>query len=127
MHPEKPGKRDQTDFRHREPARLKSFSHARVNRGIRCGQNPRCVDEFDRIYLATAAPSTVHIRNNNQRILEQDFYVQILLIYERSGYSCEDEIMLSLTQGGEVAAGRGHFVKTQRYARILPAEAFDSE
>jgi len=104
MHTKKPGKRHQTGFRHRQPARLKSFSNAQIDRGIRRRQNPGCVDKFGRVYLTTAAPSALYISRNNQRILKQDFHIQIILIYERSGYSCEHEIMFSLAQGGKVAA-----------------------
>ena len=68
---------------------------------------------------------TAHVSDHDQWVLEKDFNAQFLLIDEWPRYSCQHEIMFSITQTREFSAGSGHFIEMQDHAWILSTKAFD--
>ena len=100
-------------------------SHVGVIPRRRWWQNPRLVDQFSQINLATMCPLRVLAGCDYERIVEQKLHIQVVqwnVSGDRRPQPCQNQVDLALAQRGRRCCRRRQIIHPHHDARIFLVE-----
>src|SRR5262245_17166094 len=102
--------------RHIQTRCTEGFRKTRSDKGIIAWKTPSFIDQFGRRDSAALEPFAVNPCHYQDRVVEQNFYIQIL-IRDRRHHSPEDEVDVALAQVAVLQLGRAclHHIEHQSW------------
>src|SRR5262249_2747789 len=118
------GSRNQTCLWHAEPQSSKALRYKGMIPCTGRWQDPGLVKQLSKIDFATACPSRVGARHNDQFVVEKHLRFEVVVGKGRY-YPLQDAIILSIAQpwSKRFRCARRYIIKMHRYARIKPGKA----
>src|SRR5258707_428314 len=104
---------------HSQPPRTERLRNEWSGAGVMGHEAPWLVDKFGEFDLAASQPFAARACHHDERVLEQDFGIQILGLNRRH-QSTEYEVDLALAQVAVLGRSPGCLHHSEPEARILP-------